>query len=78
MVKTCGKALLGLCAAAAVLALLIHWITPATILHYREDLLFYLQAHLVLVFSSMAAACWSACRPASCSAVPACRPRPNA
>lgn len=29
---------------------------PATILHYREDLLFYLQAHLVLVFSSMAAA----------------------
>lgn len=56
MVKTCGKALLGLCAAAAVLALLIHWITPATILHYREDLLFYLQAHLVLVFSSMAAA----------------------
>lgn len=56
MVKTCGKALLGLCAAAAVLALLIHWITPATILHYREDLLFYFQAHLVLVFSSMAAA----------------------
>ncbi|PXB82201.1 glycine/betaine ABC transporter permease, partial [Pseudomonas aeruginosa] len=52
MVKTCGKALLGLCAAAAVLALLVHWITPATILHYREDLLFYLQAHLVLVFSS--------------------------
>ncbi len=44
MVKTCGKALLGLCAAAAVLALLIHWITPATILHYREDLLFYLHA----------------------------------
>ena len=36
--------------------MLIHWITPATILHYREDLLFYLQAHLVLVFSSMAAA----------------------
>ncbi|MGC3118228.1 ABC transporter permease, partial [Pseudomonas aeruginosa] len=27
--KTCGRALLGLCAAAAVQALLIHWITPA-------------------------------------------------
>lgn len=37
MVKTCGKALLGLCAAAAVLALLIHWITPATILLDRKS-----------------------------------------
>ncbi len=57
MVKsTTGKALFGVCFAVVVLALLIHWITPATLWQYREDLLFYLQAHLFLVFASMFAA----------------------
>ncbi|QRY81497.1 ABC transporter permease [Pseudomonas sp. PDNC002] len=57
MVKTTtGKALFGVCFAVVVLALLIHWITPATLWQYREDLLFYLQAHLILVFASMFAA----------------------
>jgi len=57
MVKsTTGKALFGVCFAVVVLALLIHWITPATLWQYREDLLFYLRAHLILVFASMFAA----------------------
>nr|WP_197976892.1 ABC transporter permease [Pseudomonas sp. CFBP 13727] len=40
----------------AVLALLVHWIGISTIEHYREDLIFYLQAHLILVLVSMFAA----------------------
>ena len=40
----------------SVLALLVHWIGISTIEHYREDLLFYLQAHLILVLVSMFAA----------------------
>ncbi|WP_437881852.1 ABC transporter permease [Pseudomonas sp. LRF_L74] len=56
MSKTLGKVAAGAVVSIAVLALLIHWITPAVIVQQREDLLFYLQAHLVLVFASMLAA----------------------
>jgi len=51
-----GKGLLGGAVIVAVLALLVHWIGISTIEHYREDLLFYLQAHLILVLVSMFAA----------------------
>lgn len=51
-----GTGLAGCAAVLAVLALLIHWIGVETVLHYQQDLLFYLQAHLVLVLVSMFAA----------------------
>jgi osmoprotectant transport system permease protein len=51
-----GKGLLGGAVIVVVLALLVHWIGISTIEHYREDLLFYLQAHLILVLVSMFAA----------------------
>jgi osmoprotectant transport system permease protein len=50
-----GKGLIG-GAVVVALALLIHWIGINTIEHYRDDLLFYLQAHLILVLASMLAA----------------------
>ena len=56
MLKSLGKVLLGAAVLAAVLALLIHWITPQVLAEQREDLLFYLQAHLLLVLISMLAA----------------------
>lgn len=56
MVNTYAKVLLGGAALAAVLALLVHWITPAILVQHRDDLLFYLQAHLLLVGVSMLAA----------------------
>jgi hypothetical protein len=61
-----GKGLIG-GALCRLLALLIHWIGINTIEHYRDDLLFYLQAHLILVLASMLAAPWAS-PPASCSA----------
>ena len=51
-----GKGLMGWAAALVILALLIHWIGIDTIAHYRADLWFYLQAHLMLVLLSMVAA----------------------
>ena len=51
-----GKGLLGWAAVLVILALLVHWIGLDTIARYRDDLTFYLQAHLVLVLASMAAA----------------------
>lgn len=51
-----GKGLIGCAIVVAILALLVHWIGIDTIAHYREDLLFYLQAHLLLVLGSMLAA----------------------
>lgn len=51
-----GKGLMGCTAAVVILALLVHWIGISTIEQYQEDLLFYLQAHLILVVASMAAA----------------------
>nr|WP_197976745.1 MULTISPECIES: ABC transporter permease [unclassified Pseudomonas] len=48
--------MLGGAVIVAVLALLVHWIGISTIEHYREDLIFYLQAHLILVLVSMFAA----------------------
>jgi hypothetical protein len=51
-----GKGLLGCATVLVILALLIHWIGIDTIARYRDDLGFYLQAHLVLVLASMAAA----------------------
>ena len=51
-----GKGLTGGAVVVALLALLIHWIGINTIEHYRDDLLFYLQAHLILVLASMLAA----------------------
>jgi osmoprotectant transport system permease protein len=51
-----GKGLTGCVATLAILALLIHWIGVSTIVHYQDDLLFYLQAHLFLVVMSMLAA----------------------
>ena len=51
-----GKGLIGGALVFALLALLIQWIGINTIEHYRDDLLFYLQAHLVLVLASMLAA----------------------
>lgn len=51
-----GKGLLGCATVLVILALLIHWIGTDTIARYRDDLGFYLQAHLVLVLASMAAA----------------------
>lgn len=56
MANRYGKGLLGGAVIVAVLALLVHWIGISTIEHYREDLLFYLQAHLILVLVSMFAA----------------------
>lgn len=41
-----GKGLIGGAVVVALLALLIHWIGINTIDLYRDDLLFYLQAHL--------------------------------
>jgi osmoprotectant transport system permease protein len=54
--KSYGKGLMGCAFALVILALLIHWIGIDTIAHYRADLWFYLQAHLVLVLLSMVAA----------------------
>ena len=51
-----GKGLMGGAVVIALLALLVHWIGINTIEHYRDDLLFYLQAHLILVLASMLAA----------------------
>ena len=51
-----GKGLIGGAVVVALLALLVHWIGIDTIEHYRDDLLFYLQAHLMLVLASMLAA----------------------
>ena len=51
-----GKGLIGGAVVVALLALLVHWIGINTIEHYRDDLLFYLQAHLILVLASMLAA----------------------
>lgn len=56
MAKRYGKGLLGWAAVLVILALLVHWIGIDTITRYRDDLGFYLQAHLVLVLASMAAA----------------------
>ncbi|MBD8475757.1 ABC transporter permease [Pseudomonas sp. CFBP 8770] len=56
MANRYGKGLLGGAVIVAVLALLVHWIGISTIEHYREDLIFYLQAHLILVLVSMFAA----------------------
>jgi osmoprotectant transport system permease protein len=56
MANRYGKGLLGGTVIVVVLALLVHWIGISTIEHYREDLLFYLQAHLILVLVSMFAA----------------------
>ncbi len=56
MANRYGKGLLGGAVAIALLALLIHWIGVSTIKQYRDDLLFYLQAHLILVVVSMLAA----------------------
>ena len=51
-----GKGLIGGAVVVALLALLVHWIGINTIELYRDDLLFYLQAHLILVLISMLAA----------------------
>ncbi|WP_263260353.1 ABC transporter permease [Pseudomonas entomophila] len=51
-----GTGLVGCAAVLAVLALLLHWIGIDTVRHYQDDLLFYLQAHLLLVLASMLAA----------------------
>ncbi len=51
-----GKGLIGGAVVVALLALLVHWIGINTIELYRDDLLFYLQAHLILVLASMLAA----------------------
>lgn len=56
MAERYGKGLLGALAAAALLTLLVHWIGLNVIRHYRDDLQFYLQAHLFLVAVSMLAA----------------------
>jgi osmoprotectant transport system permease protein len=48
-----GKGLLGWAAVLVILALLVHWIGIDTIERYRDDLVFYLQAHLILVLASM-------------------------
>ena len=56
MAKRYGKGLLGWAAVLVILAPLVHWIGIDTIARYRDDLGFYLQAHLVLVLASMAAA----------------------
>lgn len=56
MAKRYGKGLLGWAAVLVILALLVHWIGIDTIARYRDDLGFYLQAHLVLVLASMVAA----------------------
>lgn len=56
MFKTWSKVVVGAVFSAAVLALLVHWITPTVLAQHRDDLLFYLQAHLVLVAASMLAA----------------------
>lgn len=51
-----GKGVLGGAAAVVLLALLIHWIGVDVIKQYQDDLLFYLQAHVMLVLASMALA----------------------
>ena len=51
-----GKGLIGGAVVVALLALLVHWIGINTFELYRDDLLFYLQAHLILVLVSMLAA----------------------
>ena len=56
MANRYGKGLLGGTVIVVVLALLVHWIGISTIKQYHEDLLFYLQAHLILVLVSMFAA----------------------
>jgi osmoprotectant transport system permease protein len=48
--------LIGGAVVLATLALLIHWIGVQTLMHYQDDLVFYLQAHLMLVLASMLAA----------------------
>lgn len=56
MANRYGKGLLGFAVLIAILALLVHWIGLETLKHYQDDLLFYLQAHLMLVLVSMLAA----------------------
>lgn len=48
--------LAGCAVVLAILALLIQWIGVETVKHYQDDLVFYLQAHLMLVIVSMLAA----------------------
>ncbi|WNW13267.1 ABC transporter permease [Pseudomonas sp. DTU_2021_1001937_2_SI_NGA_ILE_001] len=56
MANRYGKGLLGGAAIVVLLALLVQWIGTETFMKYKGDLLFYLQAHLVLVLVSMLAA----------------------
>ncbi|PHX44839.1 glycine/betaine ABC transporter permease, partial [Pseudomonas sp. NZIPFR-PS5] len=56
MANRYGKGLLGGVIVIALLALLVQWIGISTIRQYQDDLLFYLQAHVVLVLASMLAA----------------------
>lgn len=56
MANRYGKGLMGCVVVIALVALLVHWIGISTIEHYQDDLLFYLQAHIMLVFVSMIAA----------------------
>jgi osmoprotectant transport system permease protein len=51
-----GKGLMGGVIVIALLALLVQWIGISTIRQYQDDLLFYLQAHVMLVLASMLAA----------------------
>jgi osmoprotectant transport system permease protein len=51
-----GKGLMGGAITIVLLALLVHWIGIDTFERYKEDLWFYLQAHLFLVVVSMLAA----------------------
>jgi osmoprotectant transport system permease protein len=51
-----GKGLLGGAVTIVLLALLVHWIGIDTFKQYQDDLLFYLQAHVILVVVSMCAA----------------------
>lgn len=56
MANRYGKGLLGGAITIVLLALLVQWIGTDTFVKYKDDLLFYLQAHLVLVLVSMLAA----------------------
>ncbi len=56
MANRYGKGLLGGVIVIALLALLVQWIGISTLKQYQDDLLFYLQAHVLLVLASMLAA----------------------
>ena len=56
MANRYGKGLMGGAITIVLLALLVHWIGIDTFQRYKDDLLFYLQAHLFLVLVSMLAA----------------------